>query len=187
MKYLRKIKKELLNYAEKRREIINKSGDALHLAKRAIFALHRENLKEADQKLKDCEEIFKLLEKKYKNDNHFKEEGSYKAALEEYVEAKIFQQFLLNKKLTEIKEVFVPAEIYVAGLCDVPGELYRYAIKMATKKDLEKVEIAAKLANEISGELTEFNLTSYLRNKFDQAKTAVKKIEYIIYELSIRK
>lgn len=186
MKYLDKLKKDMLDYAEKRREVINKSGDALHLAKRAIFALHREDFKEAKEKLEQFEKIIKELDKKYKNDNRFKEEGSYKAALEEYVEAKIFEQFLENGKIGEIKEIFIPAEIYIAGLCDVPGELYRYSIKMATKKDLTKVKVAEKIASEISGELTEFNLTSYLRNKFDQAKTAVKKIEYIVYELSIR-
>ncbi|MFA5211015.1 MAG: hypothetical protein WC414_00740 [Patescibacteria group bacterium] len=186
MQYIQKIKKDLLNYSEIRREIIKASGDALHFAKRAIFALHREDFVEAQEKFKACEKIILDLEKKYKNDCRFWEEGSYKAALEEYAEAKIFAQFLDNQKIGEIKEIKIPAEVYVAGLCDVPGEIYRYAIKMATKKDLRRVKYAEKIASEIIGDLTEFNLTSYLRNKFDQAKTAGKKIEYIVYELSIR-
>jgi len=186
MKHLKKLKKELLDYSETRREIIKASGDTLHIAKRAIFALHRDDLKEAKEKILLCEKYFKDLAKKYKNYPRYKEEGSYKAALEEYVEAKSFQQFLLTGKIGGIKEIDIPAEIYIAGLCDVPGELYRYSIKMATKKDLVKVKEAGKIASEIIGDLTEFNLTSYLRNKFDQAKSAVKKIEYIIYELSVR-
>ena len=43
------------------------------------------------------------------------------------------------------------------------------------------------MAQEIIGELIEFNLTSYLRNKFDQAKGAVRKIEHVVYEVSLRK
>ena len=37
-KYLNSIKKNLLQYAEVRREVIKSSDDALHNAKRAIFA-----------------------------------------------------------------------------------------------------------------------------------------------------
>ncbi len=42
------------------------------------------------------------------------------------------------------------------------------------------------MAQDITGELIEFNLTSYLRNKFDQAKSAVQKIEKVVYELSLK-
>ena len=41
-------------------------------------------------------------------------------------------------------------------------------------------------ASDIIGELIEFNLTSYLRNKFDQAKSAVHKLEFIEYEVRLR-
>ena len=41
-------------------------------------------------------------------------------------------------------------------------------------------------AGDIIGELIEFNLTSYLRTKLDQAKQAVHKLEQVVYEVSIR-
>jgi hypothetical protein len=34
--------------------------------------------------------------------------------------------------------------------------------------------------------LIEFNLTKYLRNKFDQAKGAGRKIEEIVYEVGLK-
>jgi len=68
----------------------------------------------------------------------------------------------------------------------VPGELYRYAIKSATVRDLKMTKKCAEMAREIIGELIEFNLTSYLRTKFDQAKQAVQKLEQVVYEVSIR-
>ena len=43
------------------------------------------------------------------------------------------------------------------------------------------------MAQEIMGELIEFDLTSYLRTKFDQAKQAVRKLEEVVYEVSLRK
>ena len=80
-------------------------------------------------KLKEAEEIFKKLHAKYKSDQKIKEEGSYRAAVEEYVEAVLFRQFIMEGKIGEIKTMPIEFELYLAGLCDVPGELYRFAIK----------------------------------------------------------
>lgn len=184
--YTDKLKLNLLAYAEKRREVIKSSGDALHHAKRAIFALHRDNVAEADEKLKLVEATYKALNNKFKKDPSILTEGSYKAGLEEYVEAKLFYNFLQNGKIAEIKELPISGELYIAGLCDVPGELYRYAIKSATEKNIEMVKKCSSMASEIIGELIEFNLTSYLRTKFDQAKQAVQKLEQVVYEVSLR-
>ena len=185
--YLKKVGNDLLDFAIKRRDIIKQTGDALHFSKRAIFAMHRDDMKEAGIKLKEAEKIFKDLNKKYARDARVQEEGSYKAGLEEYVEAVLLHQFLNTGKIGEIKGLPISGESYVAGLCDVPGELYRYAIKSATSRNVEMVKRCNEMAQQITGELIEFNLTSYLRNKFDQAKSAVQKIEQVVYELSLTK
>jgi predicted translin family RNA/ssDNA-binding protein len=85
-----------------------------------------------------------------------------------------------------LKKLAVSDEVFVAGICDVPGELYRYAIRAATARDFLTVKKCAEAADEIIGELVEFNLTSYLRNKFDQAKQALHKLEQVVYETSLR-
>ncbi len=182
----KKMKKNLHDYALKRREIIRESGDALHHAKRAIFSMHRDNMAEAEGKIKEAEAIFKRLHTKFKNNSKALNEGSYKAAVEEYVEASLFHQFLTKGKIDEIKSFVIDPDIYLAGLCDVPGELYRYAIKAATARNVEMVKKCSQMAGDIIGELIEFNLTSYLRTKFDQAKQANQKIEKVVYELSLR-
>jgi len=184
-KYLSSIKKNLLQYSEVRREVIKSSDDALYNAKRAIFAMHRDNTKEAEEKLTNSKNLLEGLLKKYSKYQEVDEEGSFKAGLEEYVEANLFYQFLTTGKIGKITNITIPERSYVGGLCDVPGELYRYAIKSATEKDMDKVRQCANMAQEITGELIEFNLTSYLRNKFDQAKMATQKIEQIVYELSL--
>lgn len=186
-KYMGKLKKNLHDYAVKRMEVIGKSNEGLHHAKRVIFALHRGNNVEAKEKLLAVEKLIGEINKKYKNDAHIFGEGAYKACLEEYVEAKTFYSFVTTGKIGEIKELPVEGEIYLAGLCDVPGELYRYAIRAATNHDLVLAKKCEEMAQEIIGELMEFNLTSYLRNKFDQAKQALHKLEIVVYELSLRK
>lgn len=184
--YIEKIRSTFLAYALKRRDVIKQSGDALHHAKRAIFALQRDNQEEAAEKLREVEKIFCELNKKYQTDPAIMSEGSYNAGLEEYVEAKLLFIFLTTGKIKQIKELPITGDIYLAGLCDVPGELYRYAIKSATERNMDIVKTCAEATSEIIGELIEFDLTSYLRAKFDQAKQALQKLEQVVYEVSLR-
>lgn len=184
--YLNQLKKNLHSFHEKRMEMIQTSNSALHHAKRVIFALHRDEFKEAEDKLLLVEKTLNEMRKKFKMDLHILDEGAFKAATEEYVEARLFYNFLKTGKIGKISQVEVNGEIYLAGLCDVPGELYRYAIKCATNHDVKKTKECNEMAQEILGALIEFNLTSYLRTKFDQAKQAVHKLEIVVYELSLR-
>jgi len=185
-KNINAIRKELTEYDKKRLDVIKSSNTALHHAKRIIFALHRKNIVEAEAKIKEVEKTFKEIVVKYKKDPKIFNEGSYKAALEEYVEAKLFYLFLQNKKMGKITEVNIPPEIYIAGLADVPGEMLRYAVMSATNKDFVMVKKCVEAGSDIIGEMIEFNLTSYLRTKFDQAKGALRKLEEVQYEVSLR-
>jgi translin len=184
--YVDKLKKNLHEYALIRRDVIKNSDDALHHAKRVIFDLHRGDVKEGEQKLRLVETIMKDLVKRNKKNPEIQDEGVFAAALEEYVEASLFLQFLKTGEMGEVKGLDVPGEVYLAGLCDVPGELFRYAIRAATNHDMATVKKCSLAAEEIIGELMEFNLTKYLRNKFDQAKQAAHKLEVVVYETTLR-
>ncbi|KKU26301.1 MAG: hypothetical protein UX39_C0010G0013 [Candidatus Magasanikbacteria bacterium GW2011_GWA2_46_17] len=185
-KYMAAVRKELLSYAEKRREVIKQAGDAQHMSKRAIFALQRDNVKEAEASLEQAGAILSGLAKKYQKEEGLLDEGSYRASLEEYAEAVLFNSFLKGKPLGKIPHVEVDADIFVGGLCDVPGEMLRYAIKSATERKFEMVEKCFAAAEEIIGELVDMDLTGYNRQKFDQAKGALNKLEQVRYEVSLR-
>lgn len=184
---LTSLKNNLHTYSEDRRDIIKLSGDALHIAKRCIFSLHRDNLIEAQEKLVAAEKILTEINVKHKKTVGLLSEGAYEASLEEYVEAKLFFSFVTKKKIMLVTKISITDDLFLAGLCDVPGELYRYALKAATKRDFKTVSECAAASEEIIGSLIEFNLTSYLRNKFDQAKQAGQKLEQVMYEVSLRK
>ena len=185
-KYFDEIRQELLSYSAKRREVIKSAGDAQHLAKKAIFAMQRDNAAEARENLQKAEKIIVDLNITHKKDAGIFDEGSYKAALEEFVEASIFNQYLQKKNIGKLAKIKVDADIFISGLCDVPGELLRYAIKSATEKKFEEVKRCRQAADDIIGELVDMNLTGYNRQKFDQAKQALHKLEQILYEVSIR-
>lgn len=183
--YLAQIKEKTLAYQTVRRDVIKQSGDALHHAKKAIFAMHRGDLTIANTYLAEAEREIQTLVKENKKTSAILSEGAFQAAIEEIVEATLFSHFLRGKKLQKITTIPVSDDVFVAGLADVPGELYRYALKMGTAHNLTEVLRAQALADEIVESLIQFDLTKHLRNKFDQAKGALHKIEQVVYELSV--
>ena len=67
--------------------------------------------------------------------------GSFANACEEYVEARTFEHFLSHGTLMSLKELeFVDRSEYLGGLADLTGEIARYAVIRATKRDVVAVE-----------------------------------------------
>lgn len=185
-KLFKKIKEDFDFYKQERGKVINISNDALIKAKQAIFAFHRDDFKAGNALLFEIEKIFNDLEKKIKKEAELRYEGSYRAALEEYVEAKLFGSFLATGKIDEIKEVAVDYDSYLAGLCDMTGELTRKAVLKAIDKKFEDVEFLVAGIREVIAELLKFNLTSYLRTKYDQAKNNLRRAEEILYDVKMK-
>ena len=171
---------------EERQEIIKESNRLTHESKRAIFSLHRGNTSETEERLQGVEKGLGDLQERF-DFSRVNEEGSYKAAVEEYVEAKYFYQLLQGESIGEIQEVRIRFDSYLAGLCDVPGELVRRATNEAAAGETDKVGEYKEMVEGIMNELSQFDMTGYLRTKFDQAQGSVRKIEQINYEVKIRK
>lgn len=185
-KFIEKLKKNYAANVSERRQIVSLSNTILHDSKRVIFSLHRNELKKAEISLKEIEKRLNALEKKFSY-KRILEEGSYKAAAEEYVEAKMFYLVLKDKKLDEIKEVKLEFESYLGGICDLTGELIRLAINEAANGKYKRVAEIKKIIDEIMAELVEFDMTGYLRTKYDQARTNLRKIEQTNYEIKLKK
>ncbi len=184
-KYLQKLCSSYLQAAEMRRVIIKEAGDALHAAKRAIFAFQRGDSAEAKMLISSAEKLLQGLSRRFHGVGNL-DEGAFHSAIEEYVEAVLFQQFVETGKIGKITALEITPENYLAGLCDVPGELHRLAVRAATERNNKLVLASKQMAEEIIEELLRFNMTSYLRTKFDQAKQALQKLEQIAYEISLR-
>ncbi len=185
-KYFGKVREELLAYAEKRREVIKMTGDAQHQSKRAIFALQRDDAAEAKKCLDEAGGLLMSVNKKFQKDQRLFNEGSYRASLEEFAEAMLFNQFLMGKSIGEIKGFKVDPDIYISGLADVPGEILRYAIKSATERNFLMVKKCYDVCERIISEMVDMDLTGYNRQKFDQAKGALNKLQQVVYEVSLQ-
>jgi len=185
-KFIRQLKQEFDAHGGERRQIVSSSNIVLHDAKKAIFSLHRGDLAGAEKTLSELDGTLKALEKKF-SFSRLAEEGAYKAAIEEYVEAKMFYSVMTGQKIDKIKEVELDYESYLGGLSDLLGELARQAVKLATENKFAEVKKIHKIADDVMAELVEFDMRSYLRTKYDQAKGHLRKIEQINYEINLRK
>jgi predicted translin family RNA/ssDNA-binding protein len=184
-KFIQKLKKEHEENNSERRQIISLSNIILHDSKRVIFSIHRGDMKKAEESILEIEKILKKLEKDFGN-VRTSQEGAYKAAVEEYAEAKTLFMVVRGEKLDEFKNIKLTYDVYLGGICDLTGELVRRATNEAAKGNRDEVTKIKSIINDIMAELVEFNISGYLRTKYDQAGNALRKIEQMDYELKIR-
>lgn len=180
-----KLKKEYATNDVERRKIISQSNVLLHNSKRIIFSLHRGDLKQADTGIGEiAKELLKM--QKHFTYNRLAQEGSYKAAVEEFVEAAMLHKFIAGKKVDKIDKLKISYDSYLGGICDLTGEMVRLAVNKASNKEFTEVLNIKNAISDIISQLADFDMTGYLRTKYDQAKGNLRKIEQINYEISIR-
>ncbi|MFA5420650.1 MAG: hypothetical protein WC280_01310 [Patescibacteria group bacterium] len=184
-KFTKSLRDDYIKRNSERRQIISLSNIILNNSKKAIFAIHRQDNTLALNNLKDSERIINKIKKDF-GLNRAKEEGSYSAAMEEYVEAKLFYQFIKTGKIDKIQKVKISEESYIGGICDLSGELIRRATHEAINKNYNEVKKTRKIINDILSELIDFDIIGHMRTKYDQARNNLKKIEQMDYEISLR-
>lgn len=185
-KFVENLKKEYAERESERRQIGALSNAVLHDSKRLIFSLHRGEIKEVGERFKEVEKVLTKIQKDFGLGRAY-EEGSFKAAMEEYAEAKLLYMVLKDKKIEPFKEIKLNHETYLGGICDLMGELVRYATNEAAKGKFEVVKEIKESMNEIMARLVDFDMTGYLRTKYDQARGHLRKVEQMDYEIRLRK
>lgn len=173
-------------YGSARRDVISLSDDVRNLSKRAIFAMHRDDLPEADKLLGEAKDRLSKLRKEATMPGLL-DEGSYHAGLEEHVEALLYRRYVKDGTVGPVDGPDIGHDTYIGALCDLTGELQRRQVKAAIAGDGDAVERLYAEIESVVGELLKMDLTGYLRNKFDQAKNGLRRAEEVRYDMSIRK
>jgi len=178
-----KIRDEMHKVDSKREEIIQTSREVITLSKQIIYAAQRNDLKSADSAVKKINDKIKKLRKI----NIVTDTNISSVAFQEYVEAIAFYEFVKNKKIPTRAELKVTAEDYLSGLCDLTGELVRKAIYDVIHKKFDEAEIIKELVHDIYGEFLKLHLRNgELRKKSDSIKWNLKKLEEVMYDISMK-
>ncbi|PIN73192.1 hypothetical protein COV20_03090 [Candidatus Woesearchaeota archaeon CG10_big_fil_rev_8_21_14_0_10_45_16] len=179
-----KLQTSIKEYDEARENLIKKSRDVLKLSKLLIYSIHRDEMKEAASLLKQIEKELKALEKIAEHDPKMAYEGSYKIAVQEYVEAVLYYHFVTSGKLADLD---VLPDHFVLGLADLPGELVRRAVFLAGKGEVDQVVRIKDEVNSIYGELLKFDFRdNEIRRKVDAVKYDLRKLEDLVLDLKLK-
>ena len=168
-------------FSQSRSKSFAYSQGALQHSKRAIFSLHRD--KEARREIREAERDLKKLRSMWKRESKLRYEGSIRAAMEEYLEALMYYTFV-TKGTIEITTPFEPEyDETIGALADVTGELVRLSVAAATQGDKARVDTVHAVVEHVVEELLRCNLTGYLRQKFDDAKRNLHRVEDIRFSV----
>jgi len=178
-----KIRKEFAEFEENREHVITLSREIISLSKQIIYAVQRDDLKAASQLLPGIEKKKKVLLGLSQN----VDANINKTALQEYAEALCFYHFVKSGKIPGAKELKLDSESYLLGLCDLTGELVRKAVNAVIRKQYSQAFKIKEFVDELYGQFLQFNLRNGdLRQKSDQIKWSLKKLEEVVYELQLK-
>ena len=178
-----RIRKEMHAADAKREEVIQLSREIITLSKQIIYAAQRNDLKSADSAIKDVKSrIGKLKKIKIVTDTNISS-----VAFQEYVEAIAFCEFVKNRRIPTKSDLDVSAEDYLSGICDLTGELVRKAIYDVIHKKFDEASKIKELVHDIYGEFLKLHLRNgELRKKSDSIKWNLKKLEEVMYDISMK-
>ena len=188
-----------------RESLIKACRDGQKAAKQAIYALHRGDAKKAKGLLDQCESLVqKTLLPIVNEEAPLREGGSFGNLMEEYAEANFFFAWLYGST-TELPEnpktmsppavllfpnEFAPLELdsaeYLGGICDLTGEIGRFAVQRATSRDEAGVKLCLQTNKSILIALDTIEHTpKHLNRKMGPLRQSVEKLERILYEMSL--
>ncbi len=183
---LSKYQEDIETYISHREILIKISRDVLRSSKVLIFTLHRGEFDVAKELYDGLLVEKKELDSIVKNHDKLQFEGSYSEACQEYIEALALFEILLNKKVLE-KPNDVSTMDYLLGLCDLTGEISRHVVHLAIERKKDDIKFYYIVVDSMMGEFVKFNLKNgQLRQKYDSIKYNLKKIENIMYDLSLK-
>jgi predicted translin family RNA/ssDNA-binding protein len=192
-----------------RESLIKKSRDGQKAAKQSIFALHRGDPAKALQLLQEChacilQQLLPIVQEEPPLRN-----GCFANVLEEYVEAKMFMVWLYGKDSTSAAatdispidtiasgvvllptdfDIALEPEEYLGGLCDLTGEVGRYAVQRGTARDVRGVQLCLQTNSDIYTALQSLERLpggNGMNKKLDTVRQSVHKIERMLYEMSL--
>lgn len=170
-----------------REDLIKQSRVIIKLSKEVIYNTHRNDVKKAEESVKKIKQEMASFKRTAEKNSELVYSGTFRTTVQEYVEAIAYFSFVKDKTIPSRKDLDVPVEGYLSGLCDLTGELVRNAIISATNEKYNEVKAIHALVEEIFNNLLQFDFRSgELRRKFDSIKYDLKKLEDLVLQLKLK-
>ena len=171
-------KKELIEINKLRENSQKTMREILRLSKRAILSIHQKRLHEAKKLIEKSKENILKLQQISLNKPEIIFTGLYSSALQEFCEANILLELLLEERYIEPRELNVPYSEYILGLADVIGEFRRLTLDSIREGTIKRAEEYLVKMDQIYLELLgldeAYMLVTGLRRKCDVARKIIE-------------
>lgn len=194
---LNEIKERYEAFDEQREQVMKRSRDIVKGAKNAIYALHRDDYKKAENFLKQCAKDSNELYSGTIGSYPRLRDGFFSGTLEELAEAHVYWAFRAERKLLTFAELQERSGLefpmtlteYLGGIMDLTGEVARMAVRAASggRKAKADVEVCLACVDAVYNGLQELPTMpgSKLNKKIGPLKQTLSKIEGVLYELAL--
>jgi predicted translin family RNA/ssDNA-binding protein len=174
---------EYKDYERLRREALQLSDQLRIISKKSIGYLLKDQASEATTSLEEASGIFEQLQLFLEKEPYLYSVGGVHIGPEEYIEACLLSDYLEDKNLRSYQDLGVLYDAYLSGLCDMTGELVRYA-----RKYPEKMKEVFSDIEELHQDSLEIMVTrnGSLRKKLEDLERNMKQLEKMIYEWDLR-
>jgi len=183
---LQQLRARYARHQQLRTRIQQLSGVAQRLAKQSIFSTQRGDTVRAQELLRQAEKALREGLKIQSKDTQLQNDGMWRSSLEEYTEASLFLRAAEGKPVLPARLLSDDPDIILGGLSDMVGELVRLAVQSATDGDAGKVTALHQLAVRIVEFLLSIDATGQSRQKVDQARQHLRRLEDVRYDVSRR-
>lgn len=149
----------------------------------------REQLEDGKKKAGDIVCLYLTKEPTLRN-------GTYANAIEEWAEGRIYEEWLQSQKILSLKDIRrdipeMTLDEYLGGLGDFTGEVGRFAVAAATRRDKAMVKKAKNVVMTVTKILLHINMNgkvpSRMSKKISALRNNLKKLEHLNYEMSLVK
>jgi len=174
-----KIREVLDEKDQVRENALKITRETVRLSAEAIRAIHRGELENAKNMIKDVKEKLEDLATELRGHPDIYFSGYVYSAYQEYVEAAVLLSILEGSKIPSPEDLNVPYVPYLLGLGDVVGELRRQILDAIRKDQLDQGEFFLGIIEEIYEALSTLGypnaIVPGLRHKCDVARNILEK------------
>lgn len=175
--------KAFQQFEQSRRQALRLSDDLRIESKSAIGWILKDDSKRAIEHLKNARNGYKELKKLLKKIPYLYSVGGVHVGTEEYVEAQLLADYLQGKTLSSLTALGVNHQDYICGLCDMSGELLRYARKhpeqmLTIQEDLQSLyQLCLEMVVTRNGAI---------RKKLEDLERNERKMEEMIFQWDLK-
>jgi predicted translin family RNA/ssDNA-binding protein len=168
------------------RQVSEMSDELRRISKRVIFHVSKQDAAAAEQLLKEASKLLDDILGAVADEQILLDNEGYKAASEEFMEACLTYMILTGENF-DLGRIRTTSTRRLGAFSDLCGELARLCVLLATDGKEKQIKDIRDFIQELLLELSKTKIVenSYLRSKYDQAEKALRKVEDILYQLTV--